>query len=224
MDPRLEEMGAFFSARCDTYDEVHTGHIDGGIESKRVLAQYLPENCRELLDLGVGTGLELEAVFERFPDIRVTGIDLSKKMLGLLSAKYPKRDLDLHCMSYFDFAMGESAYDCAMTVMTLHHYTHEVKTELYRRIRRSLRKNGIYIECDYMIAAKDNGDPQATEDFFFAEYERLKREQGLYDLKEYHYDTPCTLENQMKMLYNAGFSSVKKVWQIENTVVLVAEK
>lgn len=223
-EQRLEEMGAFFDARSKSYDEVHTGHIGGGLESKHVPALYLPEGCKELLDLGIGTGLELETVFQRFPEVRVTGIDLSGEMLGLLRKKYPDKKLLLHRMSYFDFDMGENRYDGALTVMTLHHYTHQVKTELYRRILRSLKPGGVYVECDYMIPAEEVEDPQGTEDFFFAEYERLKREQGLGREKEYHYDAPCTVENQKKMLLAAGFREVKEVWRKESTVVLTAKK
>lgn len=223
MEQKLEEMGAFFDARSEDYDVVHPGHI-GGLESKRVPARYLPEQCGALLDLGIGTGLELESIFERFPNLTVTGVDLSGEMLRLLRKKYPGKALDLHQMSYFDYDMGEGRFDAALTVMTLHHYTHEVKTDLYRRILKALKPGGIYIESDYMIPEGATEDPQATEDFFFAEYERLKREQGLEQGKEYHYDTPCTVENQKKMLRNAGFSQVEQVWQEDSTVVLVAKK
>lgn len=222
-DPILEEMGAFFDARSETYDVVHTGHI-GGIESKRIPAQYLPENCKNLLDLGIGTGLELEAIFQRFPEMEVTGIDVSGEMLRLLKEKYPGRNIMLHQMSYFDFDFGTERYDAAVTVMTLHHYTHEVKTALYRRILKSLKPGGVYVESDYMIAPDSTPDPQATEDYLFAEYERLKREQGLDNANEYHYDTPCTEENQIKMLRAAGFANVREVWRDGDTVVLVGEK
>ena len=91
MSGAQEEMGAFFDARCRVYDAVHTGGIDGGMESKRVPAALLPEGTRTLLDLGVGTGLELEAVFARFP----TGLDIAPSMLALLREKYPDRGLVL---------------------------------------------------------------------------------------------------------------------------------
>ncbi len=224
MEDKLEEMGAFFNARCETYDEVHTNGISGGPESKRVPALYLPEDCKDLLDLGIGTGLELEEIFRRFPDIRVTGVDLSSGMLSLLREKYPGKSIDVHQMSYFDFDMGENRYDAALTVMTLHHYTHEVKTELYRRILKSVKPGGVYVECDYMIPEGEVEDPQAAEDFFFAEYERLKREQGLERALEYHYDTPCTVKNQVEMLRAAGFQKVEEKWRSGSTVVLVGEK
>lgn len=224
METKLEEMAAFFNARSATYDAVHTGSIDGGPESKSIPARFLPEGCRELLDLGVGTGLELKAIFRRFPEIKVTGVDVSEEMLRLLTEKYPGRALTLLKMSYFDFDFGQEAFDAAVTVMTLHHYTHEVKTALYRRILAALRPGGVYVECDYMITPDSTPDPQATEDFLFAEYARLKAEQGLDAEKEYHYDTPCTVENQIKMLKAAGFRNVRQVWQKGTTVTLVGEK
>ncbi len=224
MEPKLEEMAAFFNARSATYDEVHTGSIDGGPESKAIPALYLPDPCRTLLDLGIGTGLELEAIFRRFPEIRVTGVDVSEEMLRLLVEKYPGRALELHRMSYFDFDFGQAAYDAAVTVMTLHHYTHAVKTALYRRILSALKPGGVYVECDYMIAPGSTPDPQATEDFLFAEYERLKAEQGLDGRREYHFDTPCTVENQLKMLRAAGFQNVREVWRKGDTVTLVAQR
>ena len=39
---------------------------------------FQPKNS---MDLGCGTGLELEAIFEKFPEIHVTGVDLSWTML-----------------------------------------------------------------------------------------------------------------------------------------------
>jgi hypothetical protein len=36
--------------------------------------------------------------------------------------------------------------------------------------------------------------------------------------------TPCTLDNQIAILKKAGFSSVKMVWRIKNTTIVVAKK
>lgn len=47
------------------------------------LAELIPDTARKLLDLGCGTGLELGRIFQRFPDISVTGVDLSSEMLKI---------------------------------------------------------------------------------------------------------------------------------------------
>ena len=221
---QLEPMKDFFNRRSEAYDVRHIEGIDGGIESKRVLAKFLPRETKTLLDIGIGTGLELEEIFVRFPNMEVTGIDIADKMLEKLKEKYPNQNITLKKISYFDFAYEKESFDAAVSVMTLHHYTHEVKTALYRRIWECIKPGGVYIESDYMIAGLEPDYAQRQEDFFFAEYERLKAEQGLSREMEYHYDTPCTVENQKKMLLAAGFSKADAVWRVENTVVLVAKK
>jgi tRNA (cmo5U34)-methyltransferase len=75
-----------------------------------------------------------------------------------------------------------------------------------------------------MLSEQEFENPQELEDLYFSEFEQLKKEQGITNNKEYHYDTPCTVFNQKKMLLEAGFRSVKKVWHKGQTVILVAEK
>lgn len=79
----LEEMTAFFTQRLDGYDEHMLAH---GWDHYRVLAQHVPEDAQTLLDLGCGTGLELKPLWQRLPDIQVTGIDLTRSMLDAWSA------------------------------------------------------------------------------------------------------------------------------------------
>jgi len=219
----LEEMSVFFNTRAPIYEEKHLEHV-GGMESKQIIASFFPPHAKTMIDLGIGTGLELGAIFERFPDIEVTGLDIAEDMLKLLVEKYPDRKIHLHCKSYLDYDFGNCLYDVALSVMTLHHYNHHTKTDLYRKIHNSLRNNGVYIECDYMLSEHEYENPQEMEDYYFSEFECLKKEQGITDNREYCYDTPCTVSNQKKMVLEAGFSSVKEVWQKKNTVILISEK
>lgn len=220
----LEEMSAFFNERANRYDKVHIEHIGGGMESKKIIASFLPENTRALIDLGIGTGLELEEIFVRFPEAEVTGLDVAEDMLRQLRLKYTGRNITLYNASYLDFDLGSCAYDAALSVMTLHHYSHEVKTGIYRRILRCLKEDGVYIECDYMLSEHDHDNAQEMEDFHFSEYERIKKELGINDGREYHYDTPCTVSNQKRMLLDAGFASVREAWRVPHNVILVASK
>ena len=223
MTDNLEEMGAFFNTRAETYNTVHLEHV-GGMGGKQVIASFLPEHTKSIIDFGIGTGLELEGIFERFPDVEITGLDIAENMLQLLRMTYPDKKIDLHLASYLDFDFGNGLYDVALSVMTLHHYDHETKTDLYRRILNCIKPNGVYIECDYMLSEHEHENAQEMEEFYFRELIRLKSEQGISDNREYHYDTPCTVANQIKMLNDAGFSSVKEVWRKDNAVVLVANK
>jgi tRNA (cmo5U34)-methyltransferase len=219
----LEEMSAFFNERAENYDVVHLEHV-GGIEGKQLLASFMPAGTKKIIDFGIGTGLELDEIFKRFPFVEITGLDIAENMLQLLKERYSDKNIQLYCNSYLDFDFGEEVYDVALSVMTLHHYTHEVKNDLYKRIYQCIKPDGMYIENDYMLSEHEYENAQEMEEFYFSEYDRLKTEQGITDDREYHYDTPCTTSNQKELLYKAGFSAVEEVWRKGNSVTLVAKK
>lgn len=214
---QVMEMGAFFDMRAEQYDVVHTAMIGGGIESKDLMASFLDENTKKLVDFGCGTGLELKEIFKRFPEINVTGIDLSKGMLEKLKEKYPAQQMTLIQGDYMIYEFGENQFDGAISVMTMHHFNHEAKLMLYKKLYKALTVSGRYVECDYVV------DTQEEEKFFFSEYEKIKLNQGITE-GYYHYDTPCTVSNQKKLLKRAGFSRVEEVWHKEQNVILIAYK
>ena len=120
----LEKMCEFFEKRLDGYDEHMLTNIESAKKFYPFTAECLPkeDGCR-VLDLGCGTGLELEYYFELNPTARVTGIDLSQGMLDALSAKLEGKDISLICDSYFDAPFGEGVFDAAVSVESLHHFT-----------------------------------------------------------------------------------------------------
>ena len=108
----LEKMSDFFEARLDGYDEHMMTNIDSADQFYPFTAQQLPatKGCR-ILDLGCGTGLELQSYFPLNPSARVTGIDLSQGMLSALEEKFADRDICLICGSYFDVPFEADAFD-----------------------------------------------------------------------------------------------------------------
>ncbi len=215
---KLEKMADFFTKRADMYDEHMLKDVEGCKEGYIKMASLIPESTELLLDLGCGTGLELDEIFLLYPDLKVTGIDLSEGMLQRLHAKHPDKKLNLICGDYFTEALGENIYDCAVSFQTMHHFPKEKKLSLYKKINASLKEKGIYIECDYMV------ETQKEEDLWFSENERLRKENGITDDSYYHYDTPCTVNNQITLLKKAGFTEVIQVFRLENTTMLIAEK
>ena len=120
----LEKMSDFFEARIDGYDEHMLTNIESAEEFYPFTAKQLPatENCH-ILDLGCGTGLELEKYYLLNPSARVTGIDLSQGMLSALKKKFVDKDITLICDSYFSVPFGVSLFDGAVSVESLHHFT-----------------------------------------------------------------------------------------------------
>ena len=214
----LEKMDAFFEARLDGYDAHMLRDIEGAAEFYPATAALLPAAPgAKVLDLGCGTGLELEFYFRRNPAARVTGIDLSAGMLAALKEKFPDKDLTLAQGSYFDAPLGVG-YDAAVSVESLHHFPQTQKTALYRRLHAALKDGGCFVLTDYF--ALDD----AYEAFYFGELARLKAEQGIADGTFYHYDTPLTVAHETAALLDAGFSRVEEIGRWEATHILIAYK
>ena len=201
---KLEQMDDFFAARIDGYDEHMRKEIDGASGFYAYTASLLPKAPGvRVLDLGCGTGLELEDYFALNPGADVTGIDLSDVMLDALKAKFPEKSLTLVRGSYFDVPLGEGRFDAAVSVESLHHFSAEMKASLYGRLRASLKADGVFVLTDYFAESEE------LEKEYFRNLEALKKEQGLSGDRFYHYDTPLLVEHEMDVLRKAGFRDVR---------------
>lgn len=213
-DP-AEGMTNFFATRLDKYEDVHMGNW--GAEYREI-AEFFDEGLASLLDIGCGTGLELEAMFKRFPQLQVTGIDLSSAMLGRLRENFPGKGIRLIQGDYFQVPFREEAFDAALSFETLHHFDFQKKQAIYEKLHRALAPGGYYIECDYIACCPE-------EETLCQEHLRRKREKsGIPESQFIHIDTPLTWEHQKALLENAGFQQVRVLYERESTMVIRGEK
>ena len=214
---RLERMEDFFAARVKGYDDHMRTNIEGSLEFYAYTASLLPkEPNSKVLDLGCGTGLELEEYYKLNPYTETTGIDLSEDMLNALKAKFPGKHLTLIHGSYFDVPLGDRIYDAAVSVESLHHFSAEMKMSLYKKLYASLKDYGIFVLTDYFAESEER------EKEYSEELARIKREQELSGDTFYHYDTPLLVDHEMDILRRAGFSDVRimKKWGESTCTVL----
>ena len=217
---KLEKMDDFFAARIDGYDAHMKRNIEGASSFYGYTASLLPSATgSRVLDLGCGTGLELEEYFTLNPGAAVTGIDLSEAMLNVLKAKFPEKNLTLIRASYFDIPLGNRQYDAAVSVESLHHFPARMKASLYQKLHLALTEKGFFVLTDYFAESEE------AEEEYFQNLTALKKEQGLSDDSFYHYDTPLTVEHEMDVLRHAGFRDVRIVKQWgESTYTVLAHE
>ena len=215
----LEKMKEFFEVRLSGYEEHQLTSIESAREFYPFTASCLPQTAGSgVLDLGCGTGLELGYYFDMVPTARITGIDLAPGMLEVLRDKFPDKSLTLIAGSYFDVPLGENAFDAAVSVESLHHFTKGEKLPLYEKLWKALKPGGYLILTDFFAASDEE------ERLRRAEYLRLKKEQGVEDGGFYHYDTPLTVEHEKEALLAAGFSSVTLLKNWGPTYTLRADR
>ena len=201
-----ELMDVFFDTRAESYNAVMFAS-SGDEEDYRKLGGFFAETDEtiQILDVGCGTGIELDYIWEKAPNAHITCVDVSRAMLDLLLKNHSGRHdrITVVKASYIDWSYPVNTFDIVVSNMTMHHLRSEEKIEVYRKILNVLKQGGAYIEGDFIV------------DDLMAEQYRRRYEIITSNLPdkakagEYHIDIPCTLDVQKKLLHDAGFSRVE---------------
>ena len=209
-DVPLEEMSAFFRTRMDDY----VPHMERWAGAYEIFPSYIDPSVRTILDLGCGSGLELDHIIPAFPETEITGIDMCSPMLIELSAKYPEvKAIEADYCSY-PFEMQK--YDAVISFESLHHLLPEAKTKLYRKIKSCLTDGGSFINCDYFACCEEE------EGLLRETYERKRMKQSLPADMQVHFDIPLTLAHEAELLEKAGFTSCEALSSNAGAVFLKA--
>jgi tRNA (cmo5U34)-methyltransferase len=186
---RNQENKEFFDEKAEGYDEVHKPFMN----TKNLLTENIDINPKRVIDLGAGTGLELIEFFNKFPNSRVTAIDLSEEMLKILKTRSFADKVDIICGDFFSIDFGQDI-DVIMSTSALHHFLYAEKLKLYKKIYNSLRSGGIFINSDY--TAKDE---QEEKQCIYNYEHKVNR----------HNDTPLSLEHELEILKQIGFIDIE---------------
>lgn len=201
---KAELMIDFFKVRLDGYND-HMLSQDGVNQYKK-LGKSFPKNDREvsILDIGCGTGIELEYIWSQLPNAHITCMDLSRDMLDLLVKDYPNRHDQITIIeaSYLDWDYPLDAYDFIVSSQTMHHFFSNQKTKIYCNIHKALKPGGCYFENDFYVDA-----------ICMKQYEQryktiISQASKNADAGMYHIDIPFTIDIQCQLLKDAGFQSV----------------
>lgn len=193
LNKRANEMKNFFNEKIDGYDELHLKIIDG----KEKIVDFIPKDAKNIIDLGAGTGLQLIRVYKELPNVKTTAIDVSDEMLKKLKERHISENITIVNQSFFDYDFG-SNIDAVISTQALHHFEPSDKLTLFKKIYDCLRIGGIFVNEDY-FAENDDIEKQRFED-----YKNLVKGEGK------HYDTPLTIDHEINILKEAGFSYVEK--------------
>jgi len=212
-------MKSFFDDRVETYDE----HMETNIEKFAAfygqIAAPFPETDEpvEVLDLGAGTGIELEFIFAKAPNARVTAVDLSKAMLDKMLKKYEAYASQIRTItdSYLTLELKEHFFDFVVSVMSLHHLLPGKKISLYKKLRQSLVPSGAFVEGDWVVSVEE-------ENKLLREYRERMKGYPLSDDGKYHVDVPFSEETQLRALREAGFARIDVIFRTYRSNVVVA--
>lgn len=218
---QIEPMAEFFDNRAEDYEAHMQGCVNDFSEFYKTISRSIPDTDKPLLvlDLGCGTGLEIEDIYKKAPNASLVCVDVSEEMLAKLKEKYSAfgKTINLVKESYLTFKYEPSKYDFIVSVMTMHHFEYDVKLKLYSAIRSSLKNNACYVEGDYVVSESE--EKNKLDEYFVLKKSRPEILDG-----SYHVDIPFSKKTQLKLFKTAGFSKVDLMWEKENDVIFTAHK
>lgn len=213
-DVELEEMGDFFTRRISDYEE----HMSVWSEAYQRFAMLLSKETRLIFDLGCGTGLELDEIWKKNPDISVVGVDLCQSMLDKLKEKHVDKQLQTVCEDYFQYDFGVEKWDAVISFESLHHFFPKQKKALYEKIYLSLKKGGQFILGDYIACCEE--EEALLQEIYF----QKRQKSGIAEDTFVHFDIPLTLEHELEIMREAGFYNIKQIESIDGATIIVVEK
>lgn len=213
-DTPLEEMSDFFTRRLEGYEE----HMAVWERSYQEFARLLPGECRNILDLGCGTGLELDVIWQKNPEAEVTGVDLCQGMLDKLQKKHSDKRLTTVCRDYFQYDFGVGRWDAVISFESLHHFLPERKKELYQKAWRGLKEGGILLLGDYIACCEEE------EELLRSTYLEKRKKYAIPEECFVHFDIPLTIEHESELLRNVGFSVERVVDDPDGATIIMAAR
>jgi len=134
---------SYFDSEAENYDswyETEPGKLVLGIESDVVFEMLNPQKGEKIIDIGCGTGVFSISLAKK--GCRVTGIDVSEKMLekGRLNAEKFNEDIDFTAADASMLPFKDNTFDSAVSV-TAFEFMNDINKS-FSEILRVVKKGG----------------------------------------------------------------------------------
>lgn len=178
-----------------------------------------------ILDLGAGTGLFSSMVLLKYPEARLTLMDLSDSMLQEARRRFhgaPNVDYITGDYSSYPFTQ---TYDAVVSSLSIHHLTHPEKRQLFATIHRLLNEGGIFVNADQVKGHTDQADV-----YYRRRWLEEIRASGLPEeaiqasIERRSLDINATAADQMQWMEAAGFEDVDCMYKYLDFAVFYGKK
>ncbi len=191
-----------------------------------VWAMEAPAPKPAVLDIGAGTGLLSAFLLEKFPDARLTLMDISENMLDMARKRFATRPDTTYLVCDYSRSELGGPFDLICSALSIHHLSSEDKRRLFQRIFLALNSGGLFVNADQA----EGETPYFTRRYLDYWNEFLRRgpmteAQHAEILKRRDtLDRNETVSDQLTWLQEAGFSDVDVVYRNRTFIVTVARR
>ena len=201
-----------FNQYASNYDNSRKQLIPCFVDFYGTITKNIPYSSSaniSILDLGAGTGLLTEIIIKKFPNAKITLIDISVEMINISKKRLKEYSDITYQIADYSYDFPPEKFDLIVSSLSIHHLTNENKINLFVQIKKSLKENGIFINADQVL-----GESDEIEKIYHAHWLQEVKENGVSPkalseaLDRMKEDKMAPLSTQLKWLKDKKFSEV----------------
>lgn len=164
------------------FDEIEQARLvsQANVLEEKIFEKIDFKNPKSILEIGCGVGAQTEILLKRYPNAKVTGIELSEVQLNTavayLSSKFSNDKYELHQMNAEEMAFDDNTFDAIYICWVLEHVKNPLN--VLKEAKRVLKPNGI-IYCTEVQNNHLHLEPYSAFLMdYWRKYNRLQLEMG----------------------------------------------
>jgi tRNA (cmo5U34)-methyltransferase len=164
-------------------------------------------------------------VLQKYPEARLTLIDLSENMLDVARRRFSAvSGVSYIAEDYLSRPFGKS-FDAVVSALSIHHLSDRDKVRLYRKCFDALREDGVFVNADQVRGHTPWLESVYRNDWRSAvERSGLTRQELDSAYRRVALDRMAALDDQLRWLRDSGFADVDCVYKHHSFVVLFGRK
>ena len=182
---------------------------------------------KNILDVGAGTGLMSAFFHEKYPNAKITLIDISRDMLKKAEDRFQgKENINFLNADFATVDLPENHYDLVVSGLAIHHLPNKLKQQLFSKIAKTLTPGGWFINADQVLGETDLTEKIYTENWknHVQQNINLSQEEKESAFERIKVDIMAPLKAQLTWIEQAGMQNANCYYQYYNFVVFAANK
>lgn len=228
IEMQTSEISSRFNAIAQEYDEQRRFFIprfdDFYGTCSELLASIKPD-CKQILELGAGTGLLTKYMYEQYLDANFHLVDISEQMLAVAKERFSDMPNFKFKEKDYSHSLPKGKFDLITSALSIHHLNANEKRSLYSNAREQLNKGGVFINFDIYKGST----PAIDNEYNRAWYEHIRQsDTETFEKTDWRkrreLDKECSLEECIRDLHQVGFSQVECIYSFMKFRVVIGIK
>lgn len=228
-------MNGIDQERIRTQFDTIAAHYDAGrrclipcfddyyVRSVSVVKNLKPQ-AANIVDLGAGTGLLTQQMYQLYPQSRFTLIDLSDEMLAVARQRFQGLP-NIECrVADYTAEIPEGA-ELICSALSIHHLENVEKQQLYQAVYEALPEGGVFVNLDQFCAESPHIN-EAWDEWWqhYIDHSGITDDAKAKWRERKKLDREVSMAETHAMLRAAGFQHVACIYQFMKFGTVVALK